>query len=132
MKRILISLLITVLPMFMLGCSDDSGDGSAASAGADPTSTAETSDPLDKDALLNSLDDVRAMIVDADITANIEDVEYDAGTLTVTLSGLEDASDPAAMKNRCDDIGSAVALPDLRIVLQTPGGVIVAECTFSS
>jgi hypothetical protein len=132
MKRLLELFVLFTIPFLALACSGDSDDGDDATTS--PT-TAATEDAVAPEDMLNSLEDVRAVIVSAatDLDpAIVDDVDYTDGTLTVMLAEDQDVSDADSMASTCEDISSAVALPDLSVRLESPDGEIVAECSFAS
>jgi hypothetical protein len=132
MKRLLELFVLFTIPLLALACSGDSDDGDDATTS--PT-TAATEDAVAPEDMLNSLEDVRAVIVSAatDLDpAIVDDVDYTDGTLTVMLAEDQDVSDADSMASTCEDISSAVALPDLSVRLESPDGEIVAECSFAS
>ena len=135
MKRLIGFFALLTIAAMAVGCSSDSDDDDDTVGATTGPTTAAAENPIDPDEMLNSLEDVRAVIVSAaaDIDPEIvDDVDYEDGTLTVTLAEGVDTSDAASMESTCEDISSAVALPDLSIHLESSDGETVAECTFSS
>jgi hypothetical protein len=125
MKKYVASLLLPVLVFSIAACAD-SDDGDLV---AIPTGEA-----IDRDAILDSVEDVRALVRDNVASLDpmmIDDVDYSDDELKVTLAAGEDGLDSAAMQSVCDDISEALALIDLKLTVEKADGSSDVSCQFS-
>ena len=133
MKRLLLNAtLVALIPVFILGCSDE--DDEPGTTGAPAGAGAGGSDALDRDELLGNVEVVRAMLEDAASDLDpmiIDDVDYEDGMLTVILAEGRDGQPAEEMESICEDISSAVDLPDLEVRVEKADGSTAAECSSS-
>lgn len=124
-RFLLLALGVGTLSLAALACSDESGAGVNLGLSGDATV-----EGIDRDALLGELSEVRDLFasssaIPADV---ITDVDYDDGSLRVTLAaeaeGIEDA------QQICEDLSQGIQLPDLAITVEGPDGATLATCEF--
>jgi hypothetical protein len=118
---------VLLLTAVLVGCDADS-DGDVLEG----TSTVGAGTmAIDRDAILNELDDVRAFLED-DVSSFapevITDVEFEGSELTVTvgpdIAGVEDA------EAFCDDLAGAIEIADITITVVGEAGDQLAQCSF--
>jgi hypothetical protein len=120
-------LLLPLLAGFVLACSDD---GSIDTDAAGPTG-----DVINQEALLDNLEDVRALIEDNADSLDpmvVENVDYNDGRLEVALAESQNDVDVEELESICGDISSSIALPDLTVVVEKADGSESAECELNS
>ncbi len=104
-------------------CSDDAD--ADVTLGVDGTQVG-----IDRDALLGEVSEVRDLFAErSSLPAEvIADVDYDDGTLNITLA--EDTEGVDQAEQVCNDLSEAIQLPDLAINVDGPDGTRLATCEF--
>lgn len=124
--RLLAVALPAILGLASLACSE----GESIDPNGSPTG-----DVINRDVLLNNVEDVRAMIADNAPSLDAEmvgDVSYEDGRLRVVLAeSLPGASLPD-VDSVCGEISNAIALPGLSVEVESADGSESARCDFGS
>jgi fructose-specific component phosphotransferase system IIB-like protein len=126
MKKVCALVLVALLALGMVACSDDDSGGTVASG--------STGNAINREAILSSVDDVRALIKDNASSLDpqvIDDVDYDNNELKVTLGDSQNDLDLDGLKSMCGQVSNAIALPDLHLVVEKADGSESAECEFA-
>jgi hypothetical protein len=126
MNKVFALVLVALLAITMVACSDDDSGGATVASGS-------TGNAINR-AILGSVDDVRAVIQDnaSSLDPNvIKDVDYDNKQLKVTLADSQNDLDIDGLKSTCDQVSKAIALPDLHLVVEKANGSESAECDFA-
>ncbi len=125
MKQLFALLAVALLAVGMVACSsDDSTDANASIT---------SGSGINRDAILGSVSDVRALIKDNASSLDpqvIGDVSYSNDQLRVTLADSQNDLDLDRLKSMCTDVSNAIALPNLHLVVEKADGSDSAECTF--
>jgi hypothetical protein len=120
--RMLGVFLPAILGIVLVACSDGESIDS---------NLAPTGDAINREVLLNNLDDVRAMIADNARSLDPEmigEVDYTDGRLRVVLAEpLGDINLPE-VNSACSEISDAIGLPGLSVVVETADGSERAQC----
>lgn len=131
--RTLLAALLAGLAVALLAACDtsDAGEDDPLGLDDDVTATSSATTAIDPAAILGSLPDVQMLLEDAqsefDSTV-ITDVDYEDGELGVTVS--EDLTELEEAEALCNDLGEAVGMADLTIIVRNGSGAELAACTF--
>ena len=117
-----------LLLLVLVSACDEDTAGPTGTATTDPALTS----PVDRDAILNELAEVRALFdeqssLDAGV---LRDVSFEDGQLTVVLEHEHTDLDQA--EQICQDLSAAIQVADLRIQVNAPDGSSLANCAFNA
>ena len=116
-----------LLALATLACSDDES--------INPGETGPTGNAINRDAILGSIEDVRALITDNAESLDpmiIGDVDYSDGRLRVVLAESQNDLDTSGLQSTCREIMDAIALSDIAITVEKANGADSVECGTTS
>ena len=119
MKNYVLALGV-LLAFFVAACGNDDDDNAATGG-----------DPIDRGAILGSLEDVRSLIEENASGLDpvlIQDVSYEDNTLRVTLAESQDDLDTAGLEDMCNRVSDAIDLTDLSVTVEKADGSDSVEC----
>ena len=131
-RALLLTVGLAAVGLTAVACSDD--PDANATLGVDGTQIG-----IDRDSLLGELSEVRVLFTQRSELPSevIADVDYDEGTLNITLaaSSAEGTAEgtPAGVAKAeqvCDDLSKAIQLPKFTINVDGPDGARLASCEF--
>ena len=118
------ALLIGASAIGFVAC-DEADDSPVASLGVETTAF----EAIDREAILNEVDEVRTMLMESGSTIpadSIRDVQFSDRTLRITTSGqLAGLPEAEAL---CRDVHSALEMSDVAVEVVDASGVLVTSC----